>query len=191
MEFFTVPPPRLWNASQDQQWLVQLQDDRLLLNWRKVDAACTYPKYETIRTEFERVLSMLDIPIGQELVPLVAEFSYVNHITHDEASGLHEIYSVFQRPTQPLPGAVVSERYELVTRERTELGFAQLTVTIQPAAGDNATTLTVSTKSFAGSQLESSQIMELIDSAHEVSKRAFFAIVSDRATSNWGVQDGS
>ena len=136
-----------------------------------------YPGYEKIRSRFEEILSLVERPTG-DLVPLVAEFSYVNQVI-GSVSALHDVYSVFRKPDQPLPGEIVGARYEVATRMRVPSGTAQLTVSIQPANAENgATMLTVSTKVFAEEPLAQEAIASLVDSAHNVSKRAFFAIVS-------------
>jgi len=181
---------RLWSASEDQAWLVQTQDDRVLLNWRRIHEGNLYPGYEAIRTAFESALSKLDRPNGEPLVPLVAEFTFVNQIPASPA--LHDTYSVFRKPDQPLPGDIVAERYEAVTRTKLDIGLAQLSVIIQPAnAEPGATMLTIATKLFAASPFKEDRIVDLIDSAHALSKKAFFAIVSDDTTKRWGTSDGA
>ncbi|TQK19097.1 hypothetical protein FBY40_1588 [Microbacterium sp. SLBN-154] len=187
--FHTAPPTRLWTASPDHHWLVQTQDDRLLLNWRRLDGEGLYPGYDaTIRPGLEALITQLERP-GGDLIPLVAEYSYINRID-GTVPGLHETYSVFRKPTRPLPGSVVGERYEVVTNVPVDTGFAELTVSILPGGtGPASTTLTVSTKVFVGSTLPESRILEMVDNAHNVSKEAFFAIVSDDATSKWGASE--
>lgn len=181
---------RLWSASDDQAWLVQTQDDRVLLNWRRIDEGKLYPGYEVIRATFESALEKLDRPNAEPLVPLVAEFTFVNQIPATPA--LHDTYSVFRKPVQPLPGDIVAERYEAVTRTQLDIGLAQVSVSIQPAnAEPGATMLTIATKVFAASPLKENRIIELIDSAHALSKTAFFAIVSDDTTKRWGPSDGA
>src|SRR5665647_832025 len=48
-----APPLRLWLLSEGEQDLVQLQGDRVLLNWRGfVPAAGSYPRYAHMRAEY-------------------------------------------------------------------------------------------------------------------------------------------
>lgn len=180
-------PVRVWATSADQGWLVQSQDDRLLLNWRRVVEGQGYPGYfEEIRPKFEGLLDLISEDEEPEIVPLVAEFSYVNQIATDEA-GLHSVYAIFRAPDRAMPGRVVGQRYEIVSEFDHELGIGQLTVSIQPAGYPGTTTLTVSAKVFAGRHLTPAEGMKLVDRAHDASKEGFFAIVSDTATSQWGV----
>ena len=151
----------------------------------------TYPGYEAIRPAFSNLVESIRNNAESPLVPLVAEFSYVNHITGG-VLGLHDNYSVFRQPDQPLPGEVVVERYETVTRSQLDIGVAQLTVSIQPANGEpGATMLTVASKVFASGNMPDVEILDLVDAAHKLAKQAFFAIVSDTTKEKWGPTDGA
>lgn len=54
----TVEPanalPRTWLISPDGTRLIQLQGDRISLNWRRAGEAGAYPRYATLRREFRR-----------------------------------------------------------------------------------------------------------------------------------------
>ncbi|MDQ7991270.1 MAG: TIGR04255 family protein [Propionicimonas sp.] len=180
-----VGPSRLWSVSEDQTWLVQTQEDRLLVNWRKVPTETSYAGFSALRERLVALHAQLERPQGAELAPLVAEFTYVNQIDAD-VRGLHLTYSIFRKPERKLPGEVVTERYEAVSRVASEYGTGQLTVAIQPTPGEApATMLTVTTKLFAGRVLSEPDFATLVDEAHASSKEAFFAVVSDATTSRW------
>lgn len=188
MQFLaSAPPTRLWSTSPDQAWLVQSQEDRLLLNWRRsATRTDTYPGYDdAIRP---RMLELLDqlIPStdGDGLVPLVAEFSYVNRVP-TSVSGLHAEYAPFRQLETPMPGDVLAERYEVAAQVVLEYGTAQVTASIQPAGEPNETVLTVSTKLFATRQLTNDATIVMIDEAHKISKQMFFAVVSSAAIDGW------
>lgn len=185
MQLIDGPPPlRVWSASSDDVWLLQTQDDRVLLNWRRVRDTVRYPGYEAIRPQLERVVMDVAEHAEVELIPLVAEFSYVNKVRSD-SPGFHNAYETFRKPSQPLPGDVIGERYEVTTQMSVANGFAQLSAAIQPADVPELTILTVSTKVFATHPTSMSGAIELVDIAHATSKKAFFAIVSDDTTSQW------
>ncbi len=79
----SAPTDRAWFVSEDDTRLIQLQDDRLLANWRRGGAG--YPRFEAIREEFEaRFVQFgrlaMDEGIGP-LGPLQVEVSYFNRIT--------------------------------------------------------------------------------------------------------------
>ncbi len=89
------PATRHWFISQDDTRLVQVQPDRLVLNWRKTGEGDKYPRFEQINREFAENLSrfsafVTDKELG-ELVPNQVEVTYVNHVrlADEMTSGLH------------------------------------------------------------------------------------------------------
>ena len=85
LQFFDrAVPSRHWllNTSDDQ--LIQLQEDRLLHNWRKRGTDHEYPRYESIREAFKEELQLFEnFAADQRLEDVRAnqcEVTYVNHI---------------------------------------------------------------------------------------------------------------
>ncbi len=76
--------PRTWFVSSDQRLLVQLQDDRLNLNWRRVEPGDRYPRYAVLRPKFDELRGQLDEVLernGRE--PAVVDYvevSYINEL---------------------------------------------------------------------------------------------------------------
>jgi uncharacterized protein (TIGR04255 family) len=94
------PSPRLWFLKDDQSELIQVQENRLIHNWRKMGAGDAYPRYERIRDRFRAELVQFESFLSDEglgeFTPDQAEVTYVNHIvagdgwtTHDE---LHRVF---------------------------------------------------------------------------------------------------
>lgn len=93
-----APLPRAWFLSRDGCELVQIQPDRFIRNWRRLNSSDEYPRYEKhIRPEFEKDLKALedffrDIGMGR-INPNQCEVSYINHIdaesSHDK---LNEVF---------------------------------------------------------------------------------------------------
>src|SRR6266446_8407421 len=52
-QFLQQPEARCWFISNSQSQLIQLQNDRFILNWRKIPAEERYPHYDSIRPNFE------------------------------------------------------------------------------------------------------------------------------------------
>jgi uncharacterized protein (TIGR04255 family) len=77
------PMPRYWFEGQTGD-LLQLQQDRLIHNWRQLEADQQYPRYEKVREDFVRdVTSFTDFIRDHELGnlrPNQSEISYVNTI---------------------------------------------------------------------------------------------------------------
>lgn len=76
---------RFWFLSQNGDELIQLQQDRLLHNWRKVgDQENEYPRFESMIKSFNEELEKLEGYLNdlspQELTINQCEISYINHI---------------------------------------------------------------------------------------------------------------
>lgn len=95
LSFGTGPlRPRLWFMSQEQNHLIQFQEDRLLLNWRKRQKDQDYPHFEGIAESFEAYLRSLQQFFESSLeMPLdinQAEVSYINNIQVEKYSSAGE-----------------------------------------------------------------------------------------------------
>lgn len=81
--------PRLWFLNDAGTGLIQVQQDRLVHNWRKIDDKDKYPRYENVKEKFMETLNtfrqFLDQEKVGELVPNQCELTYVNNILQDEA----------------------------------------------------------------------------------------------------------
>jgi uncharacterized protein (TIGR04255 family) len=76
--------PRVWFTSTDSIRLVQLQHDRLTLNWRKLDTDERYPRYRELRQAYAGFLESLHgcYEALERARPVInmAEVAYINHI---------------------------------------------------------------------------------------------------------------
>lgn len=79
-----VPPPRVWYITKDKGHLIQLQNNRIVYNWRKLQADDAYPSYEKLREKFRTELGeFLDFVKSEQLGEFRAslcELAYFNHI---------------------------------------------------------------------------------------------------------------
>jgi uncharacterized protein (TIGR04255 family) len=77
------PIGRQWYLSQDQTRLVQLQNDFLVVNWRRLEFDL-YPRYKTLRVEFERVASLWSAFRRERELPslpvIQGEVTYINQV---------------------------------------------------------------------------------------------------------------
>lgn len=90
---------RLWFIPNDHNHLIQFQDDRFLLNWRKRQNDQEYPHFESIAQSFEEYLNTLQnffinsfecqLDINQ------AEVSYINIIPEADYSLVGEWFKFF------------------------------------------------------------------------------------------------
>lgn len=88
VEFSDKPPlPRTWFVQGEGAAIIQIQQDRFLHNWKKVEPADAYPRYSTVMERFRESLSTLDEFVEEQdlgsIDPLQYEMTYVNHIPRD------------------------------------------------------------------------------------------------------------
>ena len=83
-----LPLPRIWFVSADNTRLVQLQQDRLIFNWRDVGEDRSYVRFPAIRAEFERVRDLFQKYVAsvtdQPIVATGYSLAYVNIIRRTE-----------------------------------------------------------------------------------------------------------
>jgi uncharacterized protein (TIGR04255 family) len=85
IQTFTSPPMlRYWFETEDGQHLIQLQQDRILRNWRQQTTEIQYPRYEKLRDLFKMDVSKLEELFRTErlgdLRPNQCEITYINTI---------------------------------------------------------------------------------------------------------------
>lgn len=79
------PGPRVWFSSKDGDRLLQVQSDRLVLNWRRTKSDDEYPHYEELRPAFvDAVANFTEFLASEGLGPVQfsqAEVTYINPIS--------------------------------------------------------------------------------------------------------------
>lgn len=130
----SVSLPRTWFVSPDESRLIQLQPDRLSLNWRQTDTGAEYPRYTTLRQDFERYLAILQENVAartdSELRITACEVTYVNPVdfSSEPLGGGHPALSEALNRLRPRPESAFLppvEDAQLQTRWRipgTEVG---------------------------------------------------------------------
>ncbi len=80
-----LPLPRLWFVDRAENWLIQVQDDRFLYNWKKVKDQDVYPRFEVVSTKFFDVWKRFQGFCQNESLPAPLvnqlELTYINHIS--------------------------------------------------------------------------------------------------------------
>ena len=89
LELSNLPPlPRAWFISEDDTRLVQVQRDRFIYNWRKIDSDSEYPRYESLIDSFQEYLETFDSFLREfnlgPVQPIQYELTYVNQIPQGE-----------------------------------------------------------------------------------------------------------
>lgn len=100
--FSQIPPiPRVFFESADGEWLIQLQKDRFLHNWRSSPENADYPRYPTVQERFFSQWSnfgqfVADEELGDVSVTQL-EITYLNHIAPwNNDSNVGEVFPDFR-----------------------------------------------------------------------------------------------
>jgi len=84
----SIPVPRVWFLDKPRAELVQIQQDRLIHNWRKIHEDHDYPRYEYIREAFQSDLNTFQDFLERESIgklnPIQCEVTYINQIISGE-----------------------------------------------------------------------------------------------------------
>ena len=91
-----VPETRVYFYSADEQFLIQIQKDRFICNWRSLpNQTCSYPRYEYLKKSFLKEYEIFCSAIIKYGCPTPifnqVEFTYVNHVDATE----HTVAEVF------------------------------------------------------------------------------------------------
>jgi uncharacterized protein (TIGR04255 family) len=89
IQFSLSPPtPRFWFHKGDGPALLQLQQDRIIHNWRKREGGQIYPRYEAVRRQFKSDVAMFSKFLAAEQIgelrPNQCEVTYINIIEFPE-----------------------------------------------------------------------------------------------------------
>jgi hypothetical protein len=94
------PPPRYWLMNRSKTVLLQLQRDRLVLNWRQIEPGDTYPRFEPLRDSFEANYNRLEKAVSElalgALVPTQCQIDYINPVNPPRGLGhLDDVLTVW------------------------------------------------------------------------------------------------
>jgi uncharacterized protein (TIGR04255 family) len=187
-----IPPMRLWSLTEDQKFLIQVQHDRLLLNWRKVKDEDPYPRYKRLRGDFVEVWQEFSSYVGDQdfgvLQPSVAEVSFFNRVPMGTATEIPAFVKALS-PKWSVSGQLVTA-YQL-EREITDplpVGHQNIALNYRPENGHML--LEISTRiDVDTATAETSEVLESLDIAHRIGVLTFDAVTTDNAHSAWGRHD--
>lgn len=187
-------PQRLWLLNQKNTEMIQIQNNRFIKNWRRIDGN-EYPRYATsVKPAFERDFKEFKIFVADEGLGEVkinqCEVTYVNHIVAGEGwNDLAEIAKVFvnwkQTEINELPGKAEDyawrSRYPIFDSKNEWVG--RLHVDIQPALRieDNKPmyAMTLTARGMCGSDFE------FFDIGHESIVKSFKNLTTPNMWKIW------
>lgn len=80
----SFPVPRLWFLNSDGTRLVQVQSNRLVVNWRQLDTGKPYVRFSGLMSMLSESVDLLGVFLDDEklesMKPDQVELTYVNHI---------------------------------------------------------------------------------------------------------------
>jgi len=84
------PPPRVWYLHRDRNLLIQLQPNRIWLNWRRISDGDEYPRFEALlpvfRATVQQFAEFLRANNVGSVLPHGGELSYVNQFPPGDQS---------------------------------------------------------------------------------------------------------
>jgi uncharacterized protein (TIGR04255 family) len=185
----SLPEIRLWLESEDKSFLVQIQHDRLLLNWRKLDSDSAYPRYGRLRSdfaqlweEFSRYINAGDYGVLQ---PGIAEVTFFNRIEIGKPSSASGPIAVLN-PQWSLDnqlGISLQMARRIFDTTGQPHGHQSIAVGYQNEIGELQMEISTRVSIRAG---ESSAILEALDEAHREGVLTFDHVTTKDAHRLWG-----
>jgi uncharacterized protein (TIGR04255 family) len=201
-QMFSLPMPRFWFEEKDGAHLLQIQQDRIVHNWRKREAEQDYPRYETIRRRFESDLAkFVDFLATEglgEVRPNQCEVTYINAIeipdetnTYRQLERITPLWAGRFAETYPLEleNATVQSRFVLRDAGN-PLGRAYVTFAPGILTAQNRPILRLEITVRGKPRDESiAEAFRLLDNEREFVVRTFAAVTTPAMWEIWGRTD--
>lgn len=186
------PLRRMMCYSQGGQYVAQIQDSRLYLNWRRVKPGDEYPRYGEVHKRFQHLWSEFESFVEREeigpLSVLRFELSYFNHIKlgADVARSVEEQIRVFR--FSPIKESYLSppESVNAVWRFAMPNQRGTASATLNNATFKDGGNLLVLVLTCTGTPSEKYSAAEWYESAHEWIVRSFTDLTTEKAHQQWG-----
>jgi uncharacterized protein (TIGR04255 family) len=200
-----VPPmARHWFETDNGEHLVQLQQDRILHNWRQHSPEMVYPRYETLRTKFMGEIAKLTALFKKEglgeIRPNQCEVTYINTITSAGGENPHEHLARItplwtgnlSEPSFPPPETTtIQTKYVL---RKNDIPYGRVYVTFTPAyrATDYRPVVQLEVTTRGRTNEENvTAAFGLLDEERDVVVRTFAAVTTPLMHKEWGRTDVS
>lgn len=198
-----VPPmARHWFETDIGEHLVQLQQDRILHNWRKRSPEMEYPRYESLRAKFMGEVDKLSALFKKEglgeIRPNQCEVTYINTITSTGGQNPHEHLARItplwagnlSEPFFPTPETTaIQTKYVL---RKNDVPYGRVYVTFTPAydATDYSPVVQLEVTTRARPDEESvAAAFVLLDEERDAVVRTFAGVTTPLMHKEWGRTD--
>jgi uncharacterized protein (TIGR04255 family) len=192
--FDDAPPlPRVWFLDEEQNQLVQLQRDRLVVNWRKPDKLATYPHYSQIIKRFKFALTALHNFVESEqlgvIAPVQCEITYINHV-QASADAFRTVTVWTNEYSDDYLSDPEDVAFSIRYRMNDEAGktLGRLHVAFQPAfqRSDRQPLVLLQLTARGKPEPEDSEgIFQLFDHQHEWIVRGFTSLTTEKMHKEW------
>lgn len=189
-----MPSVRYWFLTEDRTELVQLQQDRMSVNWREQNTGKPYPRYPAIRQLFAERFAELGSFVAREAMGAVhvtqLELSYINAVTVDpgDKGKLGRILSTWRGVPDHHLGdpeqAQVSMSYQV---KGLGAGISRLWVQAGPGQRSNGIPATFITFLIRGVPAgeEITEILSFLDTAHRHVVQSFAELTTPEMHAIW------
>jgi uncharacterized protein (TIGR04255 family) len=202
-----VEPRRYWFVSVDGHWLVQVQHDRFIFNWRRQgDEEIKYPRYRTIRRRFEELFRIFAAAVGDELLaansPNWCAITYVNHIVAADPGSapshmplsriLRTVASPKSSVLPTLEDTIFQQRHLLPPSEPEQAPGGRLYIKANPVvrANDRIPGYALELRVLARPDGKSrAAVMRCFDQGRDLIVRSFKDITTPAMHKQWGLQE--
>jgi uncharacterized protein (TIGR04255 family) len=193
--------PRAWFLDENEINLVQLQADRLLLNWRQEPSKAEYPHFEEMHAKFGKIYQEFQQFVSSEglgtLRPRMCEMIYINHIAMTGSDGkpwpAHEWFVPWQEnygPGWATPSDAVNwvAQYPIRRDDGSLMGrlTATLSNVVRPPSSDRALLFDLTVQGTPRSE-DFAGVTEFHHIAHRAIVTYFAAVTTGKAHDEWGI----
>jgi uncharacterized protein (TIGR04255 family) len=198
-------PPQMtrhWFETDGGEHLVQLQQDRLLHNWRKRTPEMEYPRYEALRAKFVGDVDRLSAFFRREGVgeirPNQCEVTYINTIISAEGKNPHENLARItplwagnlSEPLLPAPETTAFQTKYVLRKGQVPYGRVYVTFTPAYRAADYSPVVQLEVTARGRPDEESIEAaLALLDEERSVVVRTFTAVTTPSMHKEWGRTD--
>jgi|GEM_PF-2430617 len=192
--FEKLPIPRLKFISDDSQYVIQIQSDRFIFNWRRAfDERLEYPRYPNVKKMFEDELAIFHSFLNANHLGSPAydqvEITYVNHIEASGRSIEHVFKDVIDESRYPsslkLEGFSINLKQVISADEK---NFGRLYTTIEKANRVSDGTELFVLNFFARCQPDAPSVegvFRAMDISRDVINSCFSAITTKAMQDEW------
>jgi uncharacterized protein (TIGR04255 family) len=199
-QLMLLPMPRYWFETAEGSNLCQVQQDRLVHNWRKRQGE--YPRYEVVRSELEKDLNVFQEFLATEDLGRLdfnqVEITYINTIDlpdggdpHGSLARVMAVWTDMDSPERDLEDVFLRSRY-LIKKDETP--YARLHVSVIPGVHTATMAKVVQLQlTFRGKPdgNDRAAAFALMDDGRETIVTAFAELTTPDMHQHWGRTDVS